>query len=168
MNTLEAIKNRTSVREYSDKLVSEKDIETILKAAMAAPSAINKQPWEFYVLKSKESQDALKDVLVHGRFNSPLIIVVAINQERTTQGISHGLGYCDAGAATENILLAAKDLGLDSVWCAIWPDDGRINGVRKALKIPYTIEPFAAIHIGYAKSETTPKDKWDESKVHTL
>ena len=168
MDVLEAIKERRSVREFLDKPVKKEDIEILLRAGMSAPSAINKQPWEFYVLESKEAQEEAKKVLVYGRFNSPLMIIVAINQERTEQGIAHGLGYCDAGAATENILLAAKGLGLDGVWCAVWPDEGRMNGIRKALKIPYTIEPFAAIHIGYAKEHGEPKDKWDENKVHIL
>lgn len=168
MDVLEAIKERRSVREFLDKPVKKEDIEALLRAGMSAPSAINKQPWEFYVLESKEAQDAAKEVLIYGRFNSPLMIIVGINQERTEQGIPHGLGYCDAGAATENILLAAKGLGLDSVWCAIWPDEGRMNGIRKAFKIPYTVEPFAAIHIGYAKEKGEPKDKWDGNKVHIL
>lgn len=168
MEVLDAINKRASVREFLDKPVSKEDIDTLLHAAMAAPSAMNKQPWEFYVLETPEAQESLKEVLIYGRFNSPLIIVVAINQERTEQGIPHSLSYCDAGAASENILLAAKGLGLDGVWCAVWPDEGRINGVRKALKIPYTIEPYAAIHIGYAKNEPTPKNKWDEQKIHIL
>lgn len=168
MDVLSAIKERASVREFVDKPVSKEDIETLLKSAMAAPSAKNKQPWEFYVLESEEAKEAAKSVLIYGRFNSPLIIIVAINQERTDQGVGHGLGYCDAGAATENILLAAKGLGLDGVWCAIWPDEGRMNGIRKALKIPFTVEPFAAIHIGYAKEKAASKDKWDETKVHIL
>lgn len=168
MDALETIMARRSVRAYLDKPVSKADIETLLKAGMAAPSGMNRQPWEFYVLESEEAKKAAEEVLVYGRYKSPIIIIVGIDQERCAPGISHGLGYCDAGAATENILLAAKALSLDSVWCAVWPDEGRCNALRKALGIPFTVEPFAAIHIGYAKDEGAPKDKWDENKVHVL
>lgn len=168
MDAIKTIMTRRSVRKYKDTPVKREDIETILKAAMAAPSGKNKQPWEFYVLESDEAKNEAENVLIYGHFHAPLIIIVAINQERTDEGIPHGLSYCDAGAASENILLAAKALGLDSCWCAIWPDEGRINGIRKMLKIPYTIEPFAAISIGYADDEGSPKDKWDENKIHIL
>jgi len=168
MDAIETIMSRRSVRDYLDTPVTNEAIETILKAAMAAPSGKNKQPWEFYVLKSEEARSAAKEVLVYARYNSPVMIIVGINQERTDAGISHDLAYSDASAACENILLAAKALGLDTVWCAIWPDNGRINGIRKALKLPFSIEPYALIHVGYAAKNENPKIKFDEEKIHVI
>lgn len=168
MEALNAIMNRRSTRVYNETPVTDAEIDTLLKAAMAAPSGVNRQPWEFYVLKSKEVQDKVKEVLPFGRFNSPLIILVALNQARTEQGPAHGLSYCDGGATTENILIAAKALDLDTCWCAVWPDEGKINAIRKALDIPFTIEPFSIIHVGHAGMETPAKNKWDPEKVHTL
>jgi len=168
MEALEAIKIRTSVREYLDTPITKEEIHTLLEAGFAAPSALNKQPWAFYVLESKEAQERMKKALSFARYNSSLIIMVAIDQELTFKQGGIELATADVSAATENILLAATSLGLGSVWCAIYPDPKRVEAVNNVFALSTNILPYACIHIGHPKGKIEPKEKYDEKKVHLL
>lgn len=64
---LDNIMTRTSVRSYSTEKVTDAEIETIIKAAMAAPSAMNKQPWHFFVIRGEKLRDTIADTLEYGR-----------------------------------------------------------------------------------------------------
>ncbi|MBO6280460.1 MAG: nitroreductase family protein [Bacilli bacterium] len=169
MEAIETILTRKSVRQFSDKEIEEEKIETILKAAMASPSAVNRQPWEFYVVKNKEYKEAIKKAMPFGKFDSPIIIIPCV-KESATLPINHDLCYCDLSAASENILLAAHALGLGAVWCAIYPGKDRIKAIKKAINIPLGLTPFSAIYIGYPSEEdkSVIKDKYDIKKVRTI
>lgn len=168
METLEAIKRRVSVRQYTDEPLSEDEVQAILKAGFSAPSALNKQPWAFYVLESKEAREAVQKALPFARYGSPLIIVVAIDKDLVFEHGGIELATADVSAATENMLLAATALGLGSVWCAIYPDPKRVDSVVSALSLPANLLPYACIHFGHAKTEAEPKEKYDEKKIHRI
>lgn len=167
MDTIEAILTRKSVRQFEEKEIEEDKIELLLKSAMAAPSAINRQPWEFYVCKSTEAKEAIKKAMPFGKYNASIIIITCV-KEISTIPFMHDLAYCDLGAATENILLAAHELGLGAVWCAVYPDKIKMKNIKKAINIPVGITPYSAIYIGYPAKDNRSviKDKFDNKRIH--
>lgn len=160
-NVLENIATRTSVRSFSDKIISEETIQILLKAAMAAPSAKNIQPWEFIVVTDRGVLNTLADNLRYAKmlYEAPLGIVVL--------GHPDGAPYWqhDAAAATENILLAAHSLGLGAVWTAACGDD-RAEAVERILGVPEGVSSFCVIPIGYPQKIHIPKNKWNVDKIH--
>lgn len=167
-NTLDIIQERKSVRHFEQENVSEDDVNTILKAAMAAPTAGNKQPWEFIVIKNREKLDNLAEYLPYGKFlkRAPLAIIVAGNLDRTFDGEEKDLWVQDTSAATENLLLAAEAIGLGAVWTAVYPMKERIKNVSEFLKLPKNIVPLNVVIIGHPAGVESPKDKTKFEYVH--
>jgi nitroreductase len=158
------IMTRTSIRQYTNEPVSKADIETMLRAGMAAPTAVNKQPWHFVAVTNKEKLAELA-----GRRGmikqAGVAIVVCGNLDKAMQGKAQEYWIQDCSAATENILLAAKALGLGAVWTGCYPMDDRVTEVSKVLKLPETIVPLCVIAIGHPAEQPTPKDKWKSENV---
>ena len=168
---LNAIHNRTSIRDYSEKEVPAQLVEELLKAAMAAPSSRNMQPWEFYVVTERESLDRLAEGLPFAKMlaRAPLAIVVAGNTQVGNPNQEQVYNWVmDCSAATQNLLLAAHAVGLGAVWTGVWPYESRIDVVRKTLDLPEHIIPLNVVPVGYPNGKHEPKVKWDETKVHWL
>lgn len=167
-SAIENIMTRTSVRSYTDQEVDDAQIETILRAAMAAPTARNVQPWEFVVIKDKESMKALAEKLPYSKMlaDAPLAIAVCGNMQRAIEGEGRGYWIQDCSAATENLLLAAHALGLGAVWTGVYPVQERVGLVSEALNLPSYIIPLGVMVIGYPDGQNQPKDKWDPEKIH--
>lgn len=166
---IEIIKSRKSVRHYvENKDVSDKDIFIMLEAAMAAPSAANKQPWEFIVLKDKAMINKVAKVLPYGGFLkfAPLAVVVAGNMDRTLPDKERDFWIQDTSAATQNLLLAAESLGLGAVWTGVYPMQDRVNDLSEILELPKNIIPFSVIIIGYPTGIDKPKNKYNKSYIH--
>jgi Nitroreductase len=161
------IMTRTSIRQYTDEPVSKADIETMLRAGMAAPTAVNRQPWHFVVINSKEKLAELAGDNPRGGMlkKAPLAIVVCGNMDKTLPGQGRGFWVQDCSAATENILLAANAIGLGAVWTGLYPDENRAGTVAKVLKLPETYIPLCTIVIGHPAEQPTPKDKWKPENV---
>jgi Nitroreductase len=160
--TLHTILNRKSVREYLNKEISEKTINDLLRAGMAAPSSRDRRPWHFIVISDKELMASLGSKL---RTASSLngankAIVVCGDIE-----ISDNCWYLDGSAAIQNILLAAESMELGAVWSALYPYDDRMAVAQDALRLPDNIKPLAIIPLGYPKGVQTPKDKFDETRI---
>lgn len=163
------ILSRTSVRSYiSDKNVPDDAVEKILRAGMAAPTAVNKQPWAFIVVKKPELLKVLADSLPNAKMaaNAPLAIVVCGDMRKALEGEARDFWVQDASAATENILLAANSLGLGAVWTGIYPGKARMNAASEVLGLPEYIVPLCLIPIGYPDGDNIPKDKWNPENVH--
>jgi nitroreductase len=158
------IMTRTSIRQYTNEPVSKADIETMLRAGMAAPTAVNKQPWHFVAVTNKEKLAELA-----GRRGmikqAGVAIVVCGNLDKAMQGPAQAFWIQDCSAATENILLAANALGLGAVWTGCYPMEDRVAEVSKVLKLPETIVPLCVIAIGHPAEQPTPKDKWKPENV---
>ena len=169
MDAIETILSRKSVRDFSDKEINEEIIDQLMKCAMAAPSAINRQPWEFYVVKSEEAKARVNKEVPFGKYKSPIIIVPCI-KEISTIPFNHDLAICDLSAATENILLAAHELGLGAVWCAIFPNKARIKAVGKAMGVSLGVSPFCAIYVGYPSDndKSKVKDKYKKERISVI
>ena len=161
------IMTRTSIRQYTDEPVSKADIETMLRAGMAAPTAVNRQPWHFVVINSKEKLAELAGDNPRGGMlkKAPLAIVVCGNMDKALPGQGNGFWVQDCSAATENILLAANAIGLGAVWTGLYPDVNRAGAVAKVLKLPETFIPLCTIVIGHPAEQPAPKDKWKPENV---
>ena len=153
------IMTRTSVRKYTNEPVSKADIETMLRAGMAAPTAVNKQPWHFVAVtdKAKLAELAGRRGMIK---QAGVAIVVCGNLSKALQGKAQDYWIQDCSAATENILLAAHALGLGAVWTGCYPTDDRVAEVSKVLKLPEAIVPLCVIAVGHPAEQPTPKDKW--------
>ncbi len=157
--TLESIHTRTSVRSYTSQAVSKEILVELVKAGMAAPSAMNKQPWEFIVIQDRTTLDELGSIKPPvGK--APAAIVVLGNTKLS------GSWVLDCSAVTQNILLAATSMGLGTVWTGAYGNAQFETMLQKTLSLPDGVMPLSVIAVGYADGATTPKDKYVESKVH--
>ena len=159
------IMTRTSIRQYTNQPVSAADIETLLRAGMAAPTAVNKQPWHFVVVTDKAKLKELSGGRGRMLEQCALAIVVCGDMEKAMPGKAQKYWIQDCSAATENILLAANALGLGAVWTGGYPMDDRVANISKALKLPETIIPLCTIVIGHPAEQPKPKDKWKPENV---
>lgn len=157
--------NRASVRSFDGRKVESEKIELLLKAAMAAPSACNQQPWEFVVVTDPAVLNALSKCSPYAgcMARAPLGIAVCMR----TEGLrAPDYTQIDASAATENILLEAVELGLGAVWLGIAPGPDRMESVRQVIGAPETIQPFCLIACGYPDKPVIPADRCDPARVH--
>lgn len=168
-NGLAAIENimtRTSIRQYKDQPVEQEKIDILLKAAMAAPTAVNLQPWHFIVITDKQTIG-----LLSGRqpTNAPLLIAVCGDTDKTTMPDGRGklpdFWIQDVSAATENLLLAAHALGLGAVWTGVYPVMDRTAEVANVLNCPQNIVPLAVVRVGYPDESPEPKNKFKEENI---
>lgn len=167
-SALDVIMTRTSVRAYSDAPIGSVTIDTLLRAAMAAPTAGNKQPWRFVVIDRREILDSIAANFGTMKMASQAAaaVIVCGDTEATFPGDGKEYWVQDASAATENLLLAAHACGLGAVWCGIYPIPERVSRFSDMLQLPDTIVPMACVCIGYPAGENTPKDKWKPENVH--
>lgn len=161
---------RRSIRSFiKEKKVEQEKIDILLRAAQQAPSACNKQPWEFLVLNDEKVIDSIAPIDKHYVLaaKAPLVIIVLGNEKTSYRG-ENGLAWYpqDLSASIQNILLQAAELGLGSVWIGTYPDEVRINGLKKHFNMPEYITPFAVIAIGYSEDKHKFVDRYDNSKVH--
>lgn len=167
MEALQAIFNRKSVRNFTGEDVSDEQINLLLRAGMSAPSAVNMQPWEFIVVKNKETLQAMADNLPFAKMmeKAGACIVVCAIPELAHRKLKE-YAIIDCTCASENILIAVEAIGLGGVWTAVYPNIDRIEFVRKLLGIPKNVIPLNAIAIGITTGEDLPKDKYKPNKIH--
>ena len=164
---METIMTRTSIRSFTDRAVSADTIEMLLRAGMAAPTAVNKQPWHFVAITDRAILDSLGG---NGRQSqmwkeSTLAITVCGDMEKALEGSAQSFWVQDCSAATENILWAAHALGLGAVWTGCYPMVDRIAHVSQVLNLPDHLVPLCVIVMGYPNESPEPKDKWKPENV---
>lgn len=166
METLKAIMERRSIRKFTDKAVSDESIKKILEAAMNAPSAGDGRPWHFVVIKDKEKLHKIADKIDEGNamFKEASVAILICGDEKK-EGFP-GFYPQDCSCAAQNIYLAAHDLGLGSVWIALWNVKPRIDGIKEVVNIPEEISPFAIFPIGYPNENLPAEYRYDETLVH--
>ena len=159
------ILRRRSIRAYTQEPVTDAQVEALLRAAMAAPSAGNQQPWRFVVVRDKRTLTAITEVHPYSKMlpGAPVAILVCGDP-----GAGKWPQYWeqDCAAATENVLIAAEQLGLGSVWLGVHPLAERVEGVRRLLGIPESIVPFALLPVGWPAERKEPADRYDAARVH--
>lgn len=165
---LENIATRTSVRSYLHKPVEAAQIEQLLRAGMAAPSAVNKQPWHFVVVTDRAQLKELAKANPYAGMaaHAPLAIVVCGDMKKALDGEARMFWVQDCSAATENMLLAITAKGLGGVWTGVYPIKKRTAELQAALGLPKNIIPLDVVLLGYPKHTPTPKDKWDPENIH--
>ena len=162
---MNAIFNRASVRSFDGRKIEPEKVELLLKAAMAAPSACNQQPWEFVVVTEPAVLTKLSECSPYAGClrQAPLGIAVCMR----TEGLrAPDYAQIDASAATENILLEAVHLGLGAVWLGSAPGKERMEAVRQVIQAPETIQPFCLIACGYPDKPVVPADRYAPARIH--
>lgn len=163
---IENIMTRTSIRQFKAQPVEQDKVDILLKAAMAAPTALNLQPWHFIVINDKETI-----ALLSGKrpTNAPLMIAVCGDTDKTMlpDGSTKLPDFWveDVSAATENLLLAAHALGLGAVWTGVYPAMDRTAEVANVLNCPQNIVPLAVVRVGYPDESPEPKNKYKEDNI---
>ena len=170
MDTIEAIKSRVSVRQYSHREISEEALHTILEAGMSGPSCVNARDWQFIVVEDKETLSRMADA--NGPYAAMLKkaaagILICGDLERA---FSPAKDYwvIDGAIAGQNITLAARALGVGSVWLGTWPQMDRVERQMELFGLPETVIPHSIIALGYSKEidNITPKNSYDETCIH--
>ena len=164
---LENIMTRTSIRQFTDQPVAKDTLDLIVKAGMAAPSAMNKQPWAFVVVTEREILDSLNAKHPYANLKTATAaIIVCGNMDKTIEGEGKEYWVQDCSAATENILLAAHGLGLGAVWCGVYPVEERIKEVSEVIGLPENVIPLNIVTMGYPDEKPEPKDKFNSANIH--
>ncbi len=163
----ENIMSRKSVRKFLDEPVPNDVLESVLKAGMAAPSAMNRQPWAIEVVNDKEILNGLSAMLPYGRLETaPVAIIVCGDMSKTLEGDARDFWVVDCSMMAENILLAAHAHGLGAVFTGAWPTKERGDKVKEYLGMPENYEVLGVIPMGYPAENPEPKDKWNPDAVH--
>ena len=161
------IMTRTSIRSFTNEPIGADTLTTLVKAGMAAPTAVNRQPWSFIVVTERQMLDSLMNVHPYSNLaTATAAIIVCGDMEKALDGFGRDYWIQDCSAASENILLAAHAYGLGAVWCGIYPNPNVIPGVKRVLSIPGSVTPLSLITLGHPADNPEPKDKWIPENVH--
>lgn len=162
---LNTIFERRSVRKYLEKPVEDDKLHTLLRAAMYAPSAHDRRPWHFVVVRDRAVIEQFMQVHPYSKMlaQAPVLIVVCGD---TSREAAPGYYLEDCGAATQNMLLAACELGLGACWLGITPVRERMEPVKQLLGLPEHIEPFCGVAVGYPDEARQVPERFEESRVH--
>ena len=166
MDAMEAILSRRSCRSFTSDPVSPELIEQLLKAGMASPSACNQRPWHFIVVDDRETLCKTSDIQAYSPMLRQAPLAVVVCSDGGDAALSAPYWPQDCAAATQNILIAARALGLGAVWLGIYPDAARIAGLRKLFGMPDNITPFCVIAVGHPAKAPRPIDRYEPQRVH--
>jgi nitroreductase len=163
-----AIFERKSVRNFNDKKITKDQLELLVKAGMAAPSAMNKQPWAFIIADDRKVLDLLAEKLPYAKmlFQAQAAIIVCGDMRKALEDWQQEYWIQDCSAASMNILLAAQSMGIGSVWTGLYPAKGRAATVKEILNLPEYITPLNVLALGYAAINEGPKNKFNPDNVH--
>lgn len=165
METREAIRTRRSVRIFESRAVGRELLTEVAAAAMQAPSAGNQQPWHFVIVDDRAQLLRIPEFHPYAQMaeTAPAAILVCgdLNLEQRK-----GYWVQDCAAATQNMLLAAHDLGLGAVWTGIYPREDRIAGARRLFDLPDSVVPFSLVFLGYPAECPPPENRFREDRLH--
>ena len=165
MDIIDAIFTRRSVRSFTTQTIADDDLQTVLRAAMQAPSARNYQPWHFVVTARRDILDKIPDVHPYGEMmreaTAAILVCGDLKLEKMVDYIVE-----DCSAATQNILLAAHGLGLGAVWLGVYPREKRMIDLKKLFNVPDDIVPVSLIALGYPKEQPSKIDRFKKERIH--
>jgi nitroreductase len=171
MMVIEAIRKRRSIRKFTPgAVVTDEQIKLLLEAAMLAPSACNTRPWEFFVVKDREKLDQIRKIHPYtGMLETATLAIVVVAlpdaQENVRGGLPLGYYPQDCGAATQNILLQAVELGLGTCWCGVYPKKQLMDSFAGLFNIAEPKIPFNIIAVGTPDESPAQRGSFEESKV---
>ncbi|NLY46090.1 MAG: nitroreductase family protein [Tissierella sp.] len=165
MDIIEGIMTRRSIRHFTGELISDEQLDTMLRAGFQAPSAHNCQPWEFIVLRDKEKLKHIKEFHKYAKMieDAGTAIVVCGDKNRQER---IGFLVSDTSAAIQNMLLTAHGLGLGAVWCGIYDQPSLVDNFTEILNLPENILPIGMVVVGNKIKDRSIQDRYDENKIH--
>lgn len=163
---IDTILSRRSIRRFTPEPVDRETLILLLKAAMAAPTACNSQPWQFIVVTEPDGLDCIREKFLFARYNAPAAIVVCADIDIAHNSAARDHWVMDCSAATENILIAAAGMGLGAVWIGVYPYPSRIKILAELLGLPETVTPLSMVYVGYPAETKEPRTQYDEQKVY--
>lgn len=161
---LKEIENRQSIRRYLDKPVEEEKILEVLKAAMNAPTAMNKQSWRFLVITNREVLNGITEIQKYAQMMKTAPCAILVSGDRTATPYEEFL-FNDASAAVENMLIEAVHQGLGTCWCAVAPLKDSVEGFKNRFNLPESYLPIAIVALGYSDENRPLIDRFDENKI---
>lgn len=164
MNVTEAIRKRRSIRKYQEGVdIPQEDLDQILEAAMMAPSARNTRPWEFVVVENREVLNKFPDIQPYTRMTHTASLAIVVCGRPDLQQDGNIFWPQDCGAAIENMLLQALELGYGTCWCGLYPAEERVRGFQALLDVESI--PMAAVAVGVPAEEPQARGFYDKSRV---
>ncbi len=162
---LDTIFNRRSIRRYQDRPVEDDKLRSILRAAMYAPSAGDRRPWHFIVVKDRGMIEQFMQLQPYSKMlaQAPVLIVVCGDQGRE---IAPGYFMEDCAAAVQNLLLAAYELGLGACWLGIAPVRERMEPIGRLFGLPENIVAFCGVAVGYPDETRQVPERFEEGRIH--
>ena len=163
---MKEIFERVSIRKFQEKEIPREALLNVLRAAMAAPSAGNQQPWEFYIVTDRERIEALAASTPYSGCakGAPAVIAAAYREALWAPAYAQ----IDMSIAVENLWLACGEEGLGGVWLGIAPIEERMRTVEEILALPQGQRAFALFPIGYPAETKAQQDRFDLSRIHFL
>lgn len=157
MTFLELAHKRVSVRGYRPEPIPEHLLQQVLEAGQWAPSACNRQPWTFIVVREATQRQALKEAYGKDWFwLAPVIIVVCVDPATAwRRGDGASYAWVDAAIAMDHMTLCAADLGLGTCWIGAF----KPAAVAAALGIPPGIDVVAMTPLGYPVDPGRPRQR---------
>lgn len=164
MDAMDAILGRRSIRKYTTEMVAEDQVDLLIRAAMAAPSANNEQPWHFVVINERKMLDNLAEIHPYAKMLSHAPLAVLICGDLDLEKFP-GYWVVDTSAACENLLIAAHALGLGAVWLGVYPRQERITSISQLLNLPERIIPLSLISIGHPAENKPPSERFNRERI---
>ncbi len=165
MEVLEAIFTRRSIRRFTGQPISEEDLKTVVKAGFYAPSAHNKQPWHFVIVRDKDALESIAKIHPYAKMLPQAGCGIIVCGDKEKEGMT-GFLVEDCSAAIQNMLLAAHGLGLGAVWCGLYPVPQLTKPIGGLVNLPSEIVPVGMVVIGHKAEEKENAERFDDSKVH--
>lgn len=167
MDARTAILTRRSIRRYTGQPVTDEQVEGVLHAAMAAPSAFNQQSWRFVVVRDPDVRASLSRASKHAGMIADAPVAIVVCGDTTAERHPGTYWVQDCTAALENLLVAANAEGLGAVWVGVHPWEDRAAAVAEAVGLPSHVLPLATVALGWPAESKPPADRYDARFVHT-
>lgn len=166
MDLFDAIHARKSIRKYEKRAVPEDVLRRVLDAARLAPSAANRQPWRFFVVRDAERRAAFREAYDQEWFHTaPVVLAACADGEAAwkRKGDGTSYAYVDVAIAFDHLTLAAAALGLGTCWIAAFKPEA----VRRVLDLPENLVPVALTPLGYPAGEGRPRERKSLDEIVT-
>lgn len=167
MNTLEAIRTRRAVRNWTDQSITDEQLGKVLEAGRFAPSPLNSHPWHFIVLRNKKTLEQLSPNAKHGSFvtQANVVIVVTVDKQAKvdTWLAEHEQHVYSGACAIQNMWLAAWDMGLGACWVSL-----EEKATRNILEVPDNQIIIGSLAVGYIKDAPRPHVETDRRPLSEL
>jgi len=164
-NNMNIILERKSIRKYKNMSISQEQLELLLRAGMAAPSAMNSQNWEFIIIQDREHLITLSKLnQYHEMLAHAALAIVVCGDLNKTLGRQYWIQNCSA--AMQNILLQAQQINLGGVWLGVCPFEDKMQKISENLSLPDHIKPLGIISLGVPDEFRPPNDNFDPKKIH--